>query len=115
MPAAAWSFVTNHARVLLCIAEEPTLRLREISERVGVTERAVYRIVNELVDAGYVSRHRAGRRNHYVVHRELPLADHLSHAQPLGELLALLAPAIPLTPEDEYARGADGADVVSIG
>jgi DNA-binding Lrp family transcriptional regulator len=93
MSTGAWSFLTNHARVLLCIAEEPSLRLREIGERVGVTERAVYRIVNELVDAGYVSRQRIGRRNHYIVHRELPLPDRLSRSQLLGDLLTLLGPA----------------------
>jgi predicted transcriptional regulator len=93
MPPTAWSFLTNHARVLLCIAEDPTVRLREIGERVGVTERAAHRIVNELVAAGYISRQRSGRRNHYTVHGELPLPDRLSRAQPLGELLSILAPA----------------------
>jgi DNA-binding IclR family transcriptional regulator len=90
MANGTWSFLTNHARVLLCIAEEPTLRLREIGERVGVTERAVYRIVDELVDAGYVSRQRVGRRNRYIVHDERPLPDRVSRARPIGELLALL-------------------------
>ena len=94
MSSAAWSFLTNHARVLLCIAEDPTLRLREIGDRVGITERAAHRIVNELVDAGYVSRQRSGRRNHYTVHRDLPLPDRLSRTQPLGELLAILAPTV---------------------
>jgi len=93
MPSVEWSFLTNHARVLLCIAEEPTVRLRDIGDRVGVTERAALRIVNELVAAGYVSRQRHGRRNHYTVHRHLPLPDQLPRTQPLGELLAILAPA----------------------
>lgn len=88
-----WSFLTNHARVLLCIAEEPTVRLRDIGDRVGVTERAAYRIVDELVSAGYVSRQRRGRRNHYTVHGELPLPDRLPRARPLGDLLAVLASA----------------------
>ena len=91
MSPAAWSFLTNHARVLLCIAEDPTVRLREIGDRVGVTERAAYRIVNELAAAGYISRQRSGRRNHYTVHRDLPLPDRLARAQPVGELLAILA------------------------
>lgn len=90
--APAWSFLTNHARVLLCIAEDPAVRLREIGEHVGITERAAYRIVNELVGAGYVSRKRSGRRNHYTVHRDLPLPDRISRTQPLGELLEILAP-----------------------
>ena len=93
MSATAWSFLTNHARVLLCIAEDPTVRLREIGDSVGVTERAAHRIVNELVAAGYISRERSGRRNHYTVNRDLPLPDRLSRAQPLGELLAILVPA----------------------
>jgi len=93
MSPAAWSFLTNHARVLLCIAEDPTVRLREIGDRVGVTERAAYRIVDELAAAGYISRRRSGRRNHYTVHRDRPLPDRLSRTQPLGELLAILAPA----------------------
>lgn len=93
MPSAEWSFLTNHARVLLCIAEDPTVRLREIGERVGVTERAAHRIVNELVAAGYVSRQRNGRRNHYTVHRNVALPDQLPRTQSLGELLAILMPA----------------------
>lgn len=85
-----WSFLTNHARVLLAIAEDPEIRLREIGERVGVTERAAHRIVDELVAAGYVSRQRNGRRNHYTVHRHLPLPDRIPRAQKLGELLEIL-------------------------
>lgn len=91
-PPPTWSFLTNHARVLLCIVEDPTVRLREIGERIGVTERAAHRIVNELVTAGYVSRRREGRRNHYTVHRDLPVPDRMSRTKPIGELLAILAP-----------------------
>ena len=90
VPTVPWSFLTNHARVLLCITEEPNVRLREIGERVGVTERAAHRIVNDLVAAGYVSRQRAGRRNQYTVRTDLPLPDRLSRTQPLGDLLAVL-------------------------
>jgi len=88
--APTWSFLTNHARVLLCIAEDPAIRLREIGDRVGVTERAAHRIVDELVAAGYVSRARAGRRNHYTIHRDLPLHDRIAQTQSLDELLGLL-------------------------
>jgi len=66
------------------------MRLREIGERVGITERAAHRIVNDLVAAGYVSRERAGRRSQYTVRRDLPLPDRLSRTQPLGDLLAVL-------------------------
>ena len=93
MPSTVWSFLTNHARVLLCITEEPTVRLREIAERVGVTERAAQRIVNDLVVGGYVSRKRVGRRNRYTVRHDLPLPDRLPRTQPLGEVLAVLTPA----------------------
>jgi predicted transcriptional regulator len=89
---APWSFLTNHARVLLHIAEDPTVRLRDLGERVGITERAVNRIVSELVAAGYLSRQRTGRRNRYTVHRDRPLPDGFARTQPIGELLAILAP-----------------------
>jgi predicted transcriptional regulator len=86
-----WSFLTNHARVLLCIAEDPGLRLREIGERVGVTERAAHRIVGELEAAGYISRTRTGRRNHYSINRDQPLGDKLFRDQRVGALLAILS------------------------
>ena len=85
-----WSFLTNHARVLLCIAQDPDVRLREIGERVGITERAAHRIVDELVYAGYISRTRAGRRNRYAIHRTLPVPDRLIRQQSVGDLLAVL-------------------------
>lgn len=88
--APAWSFLTNHAQVLLCIGQDPRMRLREIGDSVGITERAAHRIVDELVAAGYVSRTRNGRRNHYTVHRDLPLPDRIARTQRVGELLAIL-------------------------
>jgi hypothetical protein len=86
-----WSFLTNHAQALLCIAEDPSVRLREIGERVGITERAAHRIVTELAAAGYVSRTRSGRRNRYTVHSHLPLPDPLAREGKVGDLLAILA------------------------
>lgn len=86
-----WSFLTNHARVLLCIAEDPTIRLREIGESVGITERGAHRIVSELATAGYVSRERDGRRTRYTVQSHLPLPDPLRREQRIGDLLAVLA------------------------
>jgi hypothetical protein len=85
-----WSFLTNHARVLLCIADDPGIRLREIGETVGITERAAHRIVAELATAGYVSRKRNGRRNHYTIQSHLPLPDPLAREQKIGDLLAIL-------------------------
>lgn len=89
--ARTWSFLTNHAQVLLCIAREPTSRLRDISAAIGITERGAHRIVGELADAGYISRHRNGRRNSYTIQPDLPLPDPLARHQTVGDLLALLA------------------------
>lgn len=86
-----WSFLTNHARVLICIAHDPGIRLREIGEAVGITERAAHRIVVELADAGYISRERNGRRTRYTIKSHLPLPDPLAREQKLGDLLAILA------------------------
>jgi DNA-binding MarR family transcriptional regulator len=91
--SASWSFLTNHARVLICIAEDPGVRLREIGERAGITERAAHRIVGELVDAGYVSRRRIGRRNHYTIRSDMPVPDSVARNRRVGDLLAALTPA----------------------
>jgi Mn-dependent DtxR family transcriptional regulator len=69
----AWTFLTNHAHVLICIHGDHSIRTRDIAARVGITERAVQRIVSELSDAGYLSRTREGRRNRYEIHAERPL------------------------------------------
>jgi predicted transcriptional regulator len=93
MPAngpPTWSFLTNHARVLLSIAHDPGIRLREIGEAVGITERAAHRIVGELDDAGYITRERNGRRNLYTIQSHLPLPDALDRKQNIGDLLAVL-------------------------
>ena len=93
---ATWSFLTNHARVLICIAQDPGVRLREIGETIGITERAAHRIVGELVDAGYVSRQRVGRRNRYAIRSDLPVHDSLARDQRVGDLLAVLSPPASL-------------------
>ena len=87
----SWSFLTNHAQVLICIAYDPGVRLREIAEAVGITERAAHRIVVELAEAGYISRERNGRRTRYTIKSHLPLPDPLAREQKLGDLLAILA------------------------
>jgi uncharacterized membrane protein len=87
-----WSFLTKHAQVLLCIADDPGARLREIAEAIGITERATHRIVVELDEAGYISRERDGRRNRYTIETELPLHDRLPREQKVGDLLAVLHP-----------------------
>jgi hypothetical protein len=86
-----WSFLTNHAQVLLCIAHDRGVRLRDIGETVGITERAAHRIIGELAAAGYISRERNGRRNHYTIQTHLPLPDPLARERKIGDLLAVLA------------------------
>jgi hypothetical protein len=86
----SWSFLTNHAQVLLCIAHDPGIRLRDIGEAIGITERAAHRIVVELAAAGYISRRRNGRRNQYTIQSHLPLPDPLAREQKIGDLLAIL-------------------------
>ena len=90
---ADWSFLTNHARVLLCIAHDPGVRLRDIAARVGVTERSAYGIVSDLTQAGYVLKHKDGRRNRYQVQTHLPLPETDNRERTIGEILALLAGA----------------------
>ncbi len=86
----SWTFLSNHAQVLLCIANDPGIRLREIGDRVGITERAVHRIVRELDDAGYLARERDGRRNRYTISQNLPLPDRVVSNQKIGDLLKIL-------------------------
>jgi predicted transcriptional regulator len=87
---ADWSFLTNHARVLLCIAHDPGVRLRDIAARVGVTERTAYGIVTDLTEAGYVVKHKDGRRNRYQIQAHLPLPEPDSRERTIGEILTLL-------------------------
>ncbi|MBA4180822.1 MAG: AsnC family transcriptional regulator [Anaerolinea sp.] len=86
-----WTFLTNHAHVLLCIAADPGVRLRDVAGRVGITERAAQRIVADLVEQGYLTRTRVGRRNQYEVHRELPFRHPIEHKTQIGALLGLLS------------------------
>jgi len=90
---ADWSFLTNHARVLLCIARDPGVRLRDIAARAGVTERTAYGIVTDLTRAGYVVKHRDGRRNRYQIQAHLPLPETDSRKHTIGEILVLLTGA----------------------
>ena len=85
---AHWTFLTNHAHVLLCVSKNPNARLRDIAEMVGITERAAQRIVTELEDAGYLDRVREGRRNSYLLNTAMPLRHPLDSDHRIGELLA---------------------------
>jgi DNA-binding transcriptional ArsR family regulator len=86
-----WTFLTNHAHVLLCIARDPEARLRDVAGAVGITERAAQRIVAELAEAGYLEREREGRRNRYRVHPELPLRHPLERDHAVGDILGVLS------------------------
>ncbi len=85
-----WAFLTTHAQVLICIAHDPSIRLRDIGEKVGITERAAHRTVGALVADGYITRRRNGRRNHYTINAHLPLPDAIAREQNIGELLEIL-------------------------
>jgi DNA-binding MarR family transcriptional regulator len=86
-----WDFLTNHAHVLLCVAHDPGIRLRDIAAAVGITERGAHKILSELVNEGYVLRERHGRRNRYKVRPELPLRHPLVEEREVGDLLKLLS------------------------
>ena len=88
---ANWSFLTNHARVLLCIAHDPGARLRDIAASLGITERSAHGIVTDLAEAGYLIRQKDGRRNRYQIQAHLPLPEPASRNRTVGEVLALLA------------------------
>jgi len=92
-----WSFLTNHARVLVCIAHDPGVRLRDIAATVGITERSVFGIVTDLTTAGYVLKDKDGRRNRYRIQVHVPLRKGLVREQTIGELLTVLV--------DTKARG----------
>ncbi len=89
----SWSFLTNHAQVLLCIARDPGVRLRDIAASLGITERSAYGIVTDLAAAGYVVKQKHGRRNRYQIQAHLPLPEPASQGLVIGEVLALLAGA----------------------
>ncbi len=90
MTTRNWTFLTNHSHTLLCIAEDPDIRLRDIAAQVGITERAAQRIVAELEEAGYISHEKVGRRNHYEVHEDRPLRHPLEDHLEIAVLLKAL-------------------------
>jgi DNA-binding IclR family transcriptional regulator len=86
---ATWSLLSNHGRALLCLAQDPDLRLRDLAARVGITERRAFDLVNDLTEAGYVIKEKDGRRNTYHVQEHLPLPDG-PNDRTLGDILAAL-------------------------
>ena len=85
-----WTFLTQHARVLLCVAHDPGVRLRDIAARLDITERTAYGIITDLVEAGYVVKEKDGRRNRYDIQTHLPLPELAGRERTIGEVLAVL-------------------------
>jgi predicted transcriptional regulator len=85
-----WSFLTNHARALVCIAHDPGVRLRDIATMLGITERSAYGIVDDLVTEGYVLKDKDGRRNRYQIQAHLPLREPMGREPTIGEVLEIL-------------------------
>jgi DNA-binding transcriptional ArsR family regulator len=98
--AGSWGFLTNHAHVLVCVANDPHIRLRDIAAAVGITERAAHQILTQLVEEGYVLRERRGRRNHYQVVAGLPMRHPLLQEREVGELLEVLIRSTTGEPAD---------------
>ena len=96
-----WRFLTKHARVLVCIAHDPGVRLRDIATMLGITERSAFGIVNDLVTEGYVLKDKDGRRNRYQVQHHLPLREVMGRERSIGEVLEILVD----TNVPERARG----------
>ncbi len=93
-----WTFLSNYGHVLLCIAADPEIRLRDVAARVGITERSTQRIVADLLSEGYVSMEKVGRRNRYEINGSLPLRHPIEKANEVGVLLELLGhPAAELS------------------
>jgi DNA-binding transcriptional ArsR family regulator len=86
----SWTFLTQHARVLLCVAHDPGVRLRDIAARLDITERTAYGIITDLVEAGYVVKEKDGRRNRYDIQTHLPLPELVGRERTIGEVLAVL-------------------------
>ena len=86
-----WDFLTNHAHVLTCVAHDPGIRVRDIAQAVGITERGAHRIVSELIEEGYLLREKEGRRNRYEVVPDRPLRHPLARERKVGDLLEVLS------------------------
>jgi DNA-binding IclR family transcriptional regulator len=91
----SWHFLTSHSQVLLCLHSNPDVRLRDVAQTVGITERAAQRIVTDLVEAGYVTRTRVGRRNRYELDPNVAMRHPSQYDHQIGELLDLLGSTSP--------------------
>lgn len=106
---ASWTFLTTHARVLLLVANDPGVRLRDIAASLGITERSAFSVITDLVEAGYVVKEKDGRRNRYHIQAHLPLPEPTARERTVGEVLALLT-GTDATVSCEPAAAAVGAD-----
>ncbi len=97
MSAERWTFLTNYGHVLLCIAADPEIRLRDVAGKVGITERAAQRIVADLIEAGYLESTKQGRRNQYRVNAALPLRHPIEEQNHVTALLSLIKPRKPVS------------------
>ena len=88
-----WTFLSNYAHVLICLADNPDARLRDVADRVGITERTAFRLVAELEEAGVIERAREGRRNHYLINTEAHLRHEIEEHCTVGELLETILQA----------------------
>ena len=106
-----WGFLTSHARVLLCIARDPGVRLRDVAASLGITERSVHALVADLTAAGYVVKQKHGRRNRYQIQAHLPLPEPASREPAIGDVLTLLVGDGAGTKPPESAPGQQPADI----
>ena len=102
---ASWTFLTNHARVLLSVARDPGARLRDIAADLNITERSAFGIITDLVKAGYVVKDKDGRRNRYHIQAHLPLPEAVAAERTVGEVLSLLAGTDVTTLEQRATEG----------
>ena len=104
----SWTFLTVHARVLLCVAHDPGARLRDIAASLGITERSAFGIIADLVEAGYVVKEKNGRRNHYRIQTHLPLPEPTARERTVGEVLALLTGGDATEDQSELGHSGEG-------
>jgi DNA-binding transcriptional ArsR family regulator len=86
-----WTFLTNHAHVLICLRMDASLRVRDLAERVGITERAAHRILTDLIRSGYLTKERDGRRNRYRLHLDRPMRHPLERSVPVRDLIVAVS------------------------
>ncbi len=101
-----WTFLTNHSRVLVCLARNPGTRLRDVADCADITERAAHRIVDELVEGGYVTRHRLGRRSFYEIHPDVPLRHPMDKDATVGDVLEVFLKRDELESEEGTGKSA---------